>query len=348
MILLIVNYHNVRHPDTINFPYEGIFPISTIDLSFQIDLLLKKFEFITLPQLRKAVASGSFKCLPEKSVIFTFDDGLKEQFDFALPVLEQKGVKASYFISGLHLENKVNYVQKIQYLRAYTHPSSFLENINNKLSAYKIKVDMNATEEQLADCYPHDTSDVRKLKYTLNYCLPSNMQEQIISEMFAGKFGDETEFAKKYYMTDEQICFLSNNNNTVGLHSYSHKPLSQSSKYELIKDLERNSLLLEKVIGKKPYAISYPHGEEMSVNPKTAGYCREVGLELGFTMEPSFNRSLKNPMLFSRLDTTEAPGGKYELISFCRTGSIKLLKNNKFRLFRKSYFDEELIVQNNN
>jgi hypothetical protein len=36
-----------------------------------------------------------------------------------------------------------------------------------------------------------------------------------------------------------------------------------------------------------------------------------AGFEVGFTMEPAYNRSLEQPLLLGRIDVNDAPGGSH-------------------------------------
>ena len=51
------------------------------------------------------------KKLNSKKVCLTFDDGLKSQFDIAYPILEEKKIKAFFFVYSSIFTKKINYLE---------------------------------------------------------------------------------------------------------------------------------------------------------------------------------------------------------------------------------------------
>src|SRR5881275_3006218 len=101
-MLLAVGYHYVAERE----PAEprAIFPVTTAALAAQIELLAQSFELITRDQLLAAVTDG--RDLPEHACMLTFDDGLRCQFELALPVLERLGAPAIFFVPGMPLAER--------------------------------------------------------------------------------------------------------------------------------------------------------------------------------------------------------------------------------------------------
>ncbi len=61
----------------------------------QIAALADEFEFLTVREAHRAFLSGE---PADRRVVLTFDDGYKDNFLFALPVLKDFGIKATFFI----------------------------------------------------------------------------------------------------------------------------------------------------------------------------------------------------------------------------------------------------------
>ncbi|WP_312287551.1 polysaccharide deacetylase family protein [Chryseobacterium gleum] len=69
-----------------------------------LDHLSKNFQFVNWQEF-KDFMSGNFK--PAKKIaLLTFDDGFREFYDIAAPVLERKGIYACNFINPAFIDNK--------------------------------------------------------------------------------------------------------------------------------------------------------------------------------------------------------------------------------------------------
>ena len=72
------------------------------------------------------------KLLPEKSCLITFDDGLKSQYENALPLLEKLKVPAIFFVNALpYAEERACLIHKVHYSRANLPPKVFRDKILN-------------------------------------------------------------------------------------------------------------------------------------------------------------------------------------------------------------------------
>lgn len=70
-----------------------------------IDFLLKHHAPITAGELKKAVAN-SRETKGKRSILFTFDDGLRENYEVIAPILKSKGVPAIFFLTVRCLDNR--------------------------------------------------------------------------------------------------------------------------------------------------------------------------------------------------------------------------------------------------
>ena len=300
MILLAVGYHYVAAEP----PAEprAIFPVTTIGLAAQLELIGGSFEFVSRDDLLAAVAGeGS---LPERACVVTFDDGLRCQLELALPVLERLGVPAIFFVAGKPLaEQKALYVHKVHALRERLPNDQLLRLAGGG------EVPVEVAQEH----YRYDEPDAARLKYLLNMALPLDQREQVVGVAFAEVFPDEEALVRELYMSREDVAELERRHAAVGAHSYAHEPLARLEDGALDGDLKAVASLLEEVTGLRPRALSYPHGTPSTVDLRVARRAAAAGFRVGFTMERALNRTLEEPLLLGRLDANDAPGGKRPL-----------------------------------
>ncbi|MDX6514198.1 MAG: hypothetical protein QOE36_3702 [Gaiellaceae bacterium] len=305
MILLAVNYHYLAK-ESPPAP-RAIFPVTTGAFAAQLELLAGAFTFVSRDELLAALDGGP--ALPERSCLITFDDGLREQAELALPVLERLGVPAIFFVPGLPLEEgRALYVHKVHALRERLHESEFESLLHEALSARSIDPP-SVDDEQARAHYRYDAPEAARVKYLLNMALPADAREPAIDELFARVFTDERDFCERLYMDAAQVCALERQG-ALGSHGYSHRPLALLSPEDAAADLARGADVLERVAGARPRAVSYPHGTRSTVDGPVARAAADAGFRLGLTMERALNRSLEQPLLLARVDANDAPGGK--------------------------------------
>ena len=316
MILLAVGYHYISAG-----AQEGraIFPVSTRALAAQLELLGRTYEFVSRDELVAAVAGEG--ALPERGCVVTFDDGLRCQFELALPVLDLLGVPAIFFVSGKPLaEGRALTVHKIHALRERLEDRRLLE---------RLEVSADAVDPALAEAhYRYDTPEAARVKYLLNMALQPAERDEAVDALFATEFPDEAAFCRALYMGPEEIAAL---RGSLGAHSYGHEPLTMLAPPDLDRDLDRLGLLLEGAAGEPIRTFSYPHGTRGTVDLQVARALEAKGFAAAFTMERALNRTLEEPLLLGRLDANDAPGGKRPLDAVPQA--------------RSRYFDEGAMIR---
>ena len=314
MIIVVVNYHYIatERPDS----PRSIFPVSVDQLAAQLELLGRSLEFISRDQLIAAVRDG--RALPERSCLVTFDDGLQCQFELGLPVLESLGVPALFLVPGQPLaEQRALHVHKVHYVRERLADGELLRLLEPRVAGTDASLDAVSEEEAIRH-YAYDEPEAAQVKYLLNVLLPVPAREAVLADVFTAVCSDERAFCDELYLSANQVAALERQYCAVGAHSYAHEPLALLDPSALRRDLERNVAVLNAATGRRPEAISYPHGSLEAVSQEVAAVAAGVGFVVGFTMERALNRSLELPLLLGRVDANDAPGGTRPLFELGR------------------------------
>jgi peptidoglycan/xylan/chitin deacetylase (PgdA/CDA1 family) len=121
-MLTVSNYHYIRPKFDAKYP--SIFGVNPSQFKKQLLLLRDKGEII-FPQ--DFISNSKYILESKENFYFiTFDDGLKEQYDYALPVLDELGIPAIFFVNSSNFfEKKISTVHKIHLLRSILSPDEF-------------------------------------------------------------------------------------------------------------------------------------------------------------------------------------------------------------------------------
>ncbi len=91
-------YHHIRYLPRTATAKERLYSVAPDVFEAQMEELVRAgYHTITPDELDQAMKTG-YATLPTKPVLLTFDDGYKDQFAHAYPVLKRLGLKATFFI----------------------------------------------------------------------------------------------------------------------------------------------------------------------------------------------------------------------------------------------------------
>lgn len=301
-MLAVGNFHYIRHDFTAKYP--SIFGLTPEQFRAQLEKLAQQADFISQEQLLKFRE----KAFDKNYFLITFDDGLKEQFELARPILQEMGIPYIFFVNTSNFsEKEVSLVHKIHLLRSRISSEELLGRIRQKTA-----VQLSPEEELKGEKhYNYDEPETAHLKYLLNFKLNFRQQEELIKPLFREYF-DEGQTAKELYMDKEMLATV-HAEGCLASHAHRHLPLGLVEPDVLTEDLKKTQAFFESSFGEKAKLISYPYGSFEACRGITAEVAQN-GFEMGFTMERAVNKEVNlGPHLLSRFDANDLPGGKSDL-----------------------------------
>lgn len=300
-MLTVSNYHYIREDYKTNYP--SIFGVTPLQFKEQLLLLKNSGEFVSADDLISH--TDSLINSTEKYILITFDDGLKEQYEFGLSILDSLNIPALFFANSINFEQKkVSTVHKIHLLRSIISSDDFLKSIL-KIDSSKIK-SINTFRAKKIYIYDDEKSAV--LKYILNFGLTYAEQEKIISDLFLVYY-DEAEVLKSLYFSNLNLIELASKG-FLGSHTHSHYPLGLLKTEEVILELQNSKNFFEKLTTTTINSVAYPYGTQESCTVEVAEIAKKIGYKLGFTTNRGVNIGNENKLLLNRFDCNDLVGGK--------------------------------------
>ena len=316
-MLICVNYHYIRN--SFDTKYPSIFGLKPNKFESQLVRLSKLGQFISSDELVLKIQQN--KPLNNLNFLITFDDGLKEQYDLALPILDRLGIPAVFFANSLNSEKKfVSRVHKIHLVRSIVDPRFLIESSLSIASDFSD--DISIISKKAVSHYKYDNRENATLKYILNFILSDADLEFLIDKTFKEYF-NEKKINHSLYMDDSQLINLANRG-MLGSHGKSHIPIGLQKKLTRIDEISDSQRYFHNLTGHKLTAFSFPYGSyDSSLGCKNI--LSESGFKFSLTMERSINHNLKQPLGLSRFDNNDMPGGK----SYKYKSDTELLKYSK-------------------
>ncbi len=306
-MLIAINYHYIR--PSFNDPYPGIHGITPARFKSQMKALSKIGEFVSGAAIQAAIRGE--QNLPARAFIVTFDDGLREQYEYTWQILLRLGISGIFFVNtGPIATATVATVHKIHLLRANTAPADFMRMLHRQAQIKDIELATQIDHNKAVAQYRYDTPDVAELKYLLNFLIIPEQRDQLIEACFQERFpGQEAEISRRLYLDTDQIQKLGSYG-AIGSHAHEHLPLGLLPGEKIKEQIHLSLDYLQKWAGYRPYAMSYPYGSKEASSLAVGNVATSLGIDFAFTTERAANIDLNSPLFLARFDNNDLPGGK--------------------------------------
>jgi peptidoglycan/xylan/chitin deacetylase (PgdA/CDA1 family) len=240
-------YHSVRNPEA---------------FAAQMNFLRRNFELIGLPELHARLAAGSLRGM---EVAITFDDGIRNHFTAAYPVLRTLAVPATFFVCP-GLIDTGHWIWNME-LRARLRalPPAMVARLIQETGASAQRVeDLIEAAKRMAR-EPRDAF-VQRIRDLTRGFVPTADQLELCAPM-----------------TWQQLRALDPALITVGSHTSSHPILATATTDEAIAEIAGSRRRLETRLDREVRCFCYPNGsfDERILRITAANYDYAVTTESG-------------------------------------------------------------------
>lgn len=307
MPLVAVNFHYVGMPA---FPHAGIHGLTEEDFRSAVTTLASRYELVSLAEVVRLAAMDGV--VESDLCLITFDDGLRCQFDAALPILDELNAPAAFFVSAGPLRDRVaSTIHKLHWARANFGDEAVAATIRDLAGDKTIALPQRdaSIADKARDAYRYDSTDSALLKFTMNYMLSESDAQKVVNELFSKERTPDSDFIPNLYMSADAVREIGKRG-SLGSHAVSHRPLAGMTVDAVETELRVSKEFLEDIAGCAVDVVSYPLGNMSAVSHEVGRVAGACGYRAGFTMERAVNATLGDPLLLARCDASDI--GKIE------------------------------------
>ena len=297
---VILMYHRVLDKDEISTSYSqnGIV-VSKESFAAQMQYLNTHFNMISLTDVIQKIKNE----IPfvSKSCLVTFDDGWKDNFQNAYPILKSNKVPAAIFLTTDFIgTNKQFWQEKLTKSLTDLHRHSLEDKDFREKAIDKLNID-GISEIILA------LPDERYEKISKFVSIQKNKNksdiENIIKEIESLFEPDASvdDIGGSVFLDWSDIKSMSGNGIEFGSHGKSHTILI-SKDVDLDSELSYSKSVVESQLNTPVKSFSYPNGD---YNKKIAERVRQCGYHIAFSTEHGFVTHLDNPFTLKRINIHE-------------------------------------------
>jgi peptidoglycan/xylan/chitin deacetylase (PgdA/CDA1 family) len=272
----IVMAHGVHEETIAARPAPPISSMTLTALKANVDGLKRTFHFVSMDEATEMI-SGAARWR-QNCVALTFDDSLKCMADVVAPMLAERGIRATFYLSTEAIESGRPY----WWLR-FDYAMTLLENHN-------VSIDLPEGRPYVLTA-ARSIEALRRAKKLLRELDPSECERIVAQvEAQAGVTSADTVNAYPFarLMTWDDAKQLNILGMTLGSHSVTHANLTRLAVDEQRRELELSRCVIEKASGVECVHFCYPYGQFSEVTPSlvsSAGYRSAVS-----TAGPGWNR----------------------------------------------------------
>jgi peptidoglycan/xylan/chitin deacetylase (PgdA/CDA1 family) len=270
--IVIFNYHRIKDINKPLYFDETVFGPDATRFRQEMEWIKKETRVLSEEELIEIVYSK--KPVKELCSMVTFDDGYRDNFDIAYPILKELNIPAIFFIPTEHLSKRqVGWWDIVAYLIKKTGRKNFtFQNIEYNITDPKLLI-----KKFIRELKSIESSDVNNYLNNLSKALDQDFPD--------------IELQSSELMTWDQIRLMSDNGMTIGTHGHDHSIFSRQDGTTLRAQLETSIHILESVIDKKIKSVAYPVGGYHHFNQETKTVSKDIDLKLGFSFLTGFNLS---------------------------------------------------------
>jgi peptidoglycan/xylan/chitin deacetylase (PgdA/CDA1 family) len=289
----ILMYHSVMPNPAEYADSLGSIIHSESEFRAQMELLRRDYHPLGLDEVLENLKSG--KPSPKRSVVITFDDGYTDNCEVAMPLLNQLGIPATFYVTVDCVEQrKLPWPSRVRFAFRKTNLPMWTDARGNPWQLQDYDSRERAYLASCDDCCQFSGQAqedfVRGVEKQLQVAVPGN--------------------SSSLMMNYEQIRSLLKHSHIVGSHTMTHPNMAYIKEHEAKTELAESKQRLEQALQTPIRHFSYPcpamtpHWSE-----QTVALSRAVGYDSAVTTNSGVTRCGARPLSLKRIRPTKTAEG---------------------------------------
>lgn len=291
----ILMYHSVMEDPAQHADSLGGIIHSKSEFRAQMELVARNYHPVSLEVVVQKLSVGDV--LPRRSVVITFDDGYSDNYEVAMPILNQFAIPATFYVTVDSVENrKLPWPSRLRFAFRTTKMPAWTD-------ARAKSWDLRNTESR-EQAYLSSCDDCCQVAGTAQEDFVRRIENQL-----QARVPEESSFLMMNY---EQVVGVARNGHIVGSHTMTHPNMAHINERDAEIELTESKRRLEAALGTPVPHFSYPcpamtpHWTE-----RTVAQCRSVGYASAVTTVGGVVRGGDNPLSLKRIRPTKTVAGLY-------------------------------------
>jgi len=268
----ILMLHHVRPPRRDRFQPNRLLEVTPHYFEGVIRRLRRSgVDLVSLDEMHRRITAGEFK---RRFVCVTFDDGYRDNREFAYPILKRYEVPFAIYVATSFADR----IGELWWLA--------LEAVIARNDMIGLRMDGRdmmfpcASVTQKRDLYAHIFSWLRGLKSEAEL-------RDVVRELAARYRVDIAAYVKELCMDWSELGELAADPLcTIGAHTVNHPILAMVPETAVRSELENSRAVIEAALGGRPQHLAYPVGDRGAAGPREFKIASDLGYKTAVTTRP--------------------------------------------------------------
>jgi peptidoglycan/xylan/chitin deacetylase (PgdA/CDA1 family) len=238
------------------------------------------------------------------TALITFDDGYRDNYERAYPILKKLGVGAMFFLATEFLETpKLPWWDFVAYVIKQTRLKQFVLEQPEPLT-----VDIGPEDAEQPSAPERNSHSNRSgaLRTVISAFLRAERPDD---PSLLGHLADraevtvaDTELTQRLFVTWDEARAMQAGGMAIGSHTRSHRRLAHLPEHEQASELAESKQILESALSKEVVWLAYPYGDASAFSSATKRLASRVGYHGAFALTPPISRGTQiDPFAIPRI-----------------------------------------------
>ncbi|MEW6378722.1 MAG: polysaccharide deacetylase family protein [bacterium] len=246
----------------------GFYPeTSTSHFERQIAFLVKNYHVMSLDEIMERSQKGESL---RGCVAITFDDGFKDNFEKAYPILKKYQVPATIFVTTSYVESGIApWFIKLRFMFMKTD-KTYLELAADK----RITAPLRTREEKFA-------ASEKVMRYFKD--CPDEQRLRLLDELGIRLAVNDFRELDNLMLSWDEIREMSEQGISFGAHTVNHPILTRIPLAVAEEEIQQSKKTIEEKVGKQVSSFAYPFGKEAQYSPEMFNILRKLHFNCAVT-----------------------------------------------------------------
>ncbi|HTU99449.1 MAG TPA: polysaccharide deacetylase family protein [Luteitalea sp.] len=287
---VILTYHGVLAAGRPHDEYLSRNCVDQAAFQAQMSYLAQHYTCLPLSELADRLAAGT---LPPRVAAVTFDDGFRNNYQYALPVLQATGVPATVFVTTGHMDRGclMLWTERVAWL-LHVAPTT-LDAV--PVGRARVGVDLTSSAGR--------RESSRRLLKVLK-ATPTDERDVAVEQLAArvqGSVDVEPDADRYAFLTwGEARMMAATGLVDIGSHTVTHLLLSTGTPERRRRELADSKLAIEREIGRPCRLFAYPNGTRADFDDSDQRVLRDLGYTAAVSQVPGVNAVDAEPFALRR------------------------------------------------
>jgi peptidoglycan/xylan/chitin deacetylase (PgdA/CDA1 family) len=270
--LTVLTYHRVARIEANFMHHQNVVSATPTNFEKQLSYILAKRTLISAQDLLLFIQEN--RALPKKATLITFDDGYRDNYTEAFPILTKYNARAIFFVTSGYID---------QNIRSWSEDLAVMINTASAASFTASGIGLI----NIASSSKRSIAVNRVNQYIKNN--PGIDVQAYLADLMGQLRSVNSNNEERLFMNWKEIQEMHEAGMYIAPHTHMHNDLTKISLERARSDIKLSLDRLTDRVGFRSKIFAYPYGQNIASTPELFSVLEDIGIKLAFTTSFGMN-----------------------------------------------------------